>query len=96
MSSTVKHVEGVPAERIEKDIFEPMADFEDPSQEWRRLFSELYGTFLLVLVARKALNNASQGPAKGESTIAPGTQRLSQGHPSGVTPAGNRTQETDL
>jgi aquaporin Z len=27
------------------------ADFQDPSQEWRRLFSELFGTFLLVLVA---------------------------------------------
>lgn len=26
-------------------------DFDDPSQEWRRLFSELFGTFLLVLVA---------------------------------------------
>jgi aquaporin Z len=26
-------------------------DFEDPSQEWRRLFSELLGTFMLVLVA---------------------------------------------
>src|SRR5499427_5082030 len=28
-----------------------MADFQDPRQEWRRLFSELYGTFLLVMVA---------------------------------------------
>ena len=28
-----------------------MEDFADPSQEWRRLFSELLGTFLLVLVA---------------------------------------------
>ena len=28
-----------------------MEDFEDPSQEWRRLFSELLGTFFLVLVA---------------------------------------------
>ncbi len=27
------------------------ADFKDPQQEWRRLFSELFGTFLLVLVA---------------------------------------------
>jgi aquaporin Z len=26
-------------------------DFADPSQEWRRVFSELLGTFLLVLVA---------------------------------------------
>ena len=28
-----------------------MADFQDASQEWRRLFSEFYGTFLLVLAA---------------------------------------------
>jgi aquaporin Z len=26
-------------------------NFHDPRQEWRRLFSELYGTFLLVMVA---------------------------------------------
>jgi aquaporin Z len=35
------------AERV-ASIFE---DFQDPSQEWRRLFSELLGTFMLVLVA---------------------------------------------
>ena len=28
-----------------------MEDFADPAQEWRRLFSELLGTFFLVLVA---------------------------------------------
>ena len=28
-----------------------MEDFQDPKQEWRRLFSELLGTFFLVLVA---------------------------------------------
>jgi aquaporin Z len=28
-----------------------LQDFADPSQEWRRLFSELLGTFFLVLVA---------------------------------------------
>jgi aquaporin Z len=36
---------------IDRDITGPMADFQDSSQEWRRLFSELYGTFLLVIVA---------------------------------------------
>jgi aquaporin Z len=51
MSATAKHVEGVLAERIERDVLEPMADFQNPKQEWRRLFSELYGTFLLVTVA---------------------------------------------
>ena len=29
----------------------PIEDFQDPKQEWRRLFSELLGTFFLVLVA---------------------------------------------
>ena len=28
-----------------------MADFQNPRQEWRRLFSEFFGTFFLVLVA---------------------------------------------
>jgi aquaporin Z len=51
VSATAKHVEGILAERIDKDILEPIADFQDPRQEWRRLFSELYGTFLLVVVA---------------------------------------------
>jgi aquaporin Z len=36
---------------IERDITGPIADFQDPHQEWRRLCSELYGTFLLVIVA---------------------------------------------
>ncbi len=35
------------AEGLERAI----EDFDDPSQEWRRLFSEVLGTFLLVLVA---------------------------------------------
>ncbi len=39
---------------IQKELGEfdaAVADFNDPSQEWRRLFSELLGTFFLVLVA---------------------------------------------
>jgi len=36
---------------IDRDITGPMRDFQDPKQEWRRLVSELYGTFLLVIVA---------------------------------------------
>jgi aquaporin Z len=31
--------------------FGSKAQFDDPSQEWRRLFSEMLGTFMLVLVA---------------------------------------------
>ena len=36
---------------FEREVVEPLADFQDPHQEWRRLFSELLGTFFLVLVA---------------------------------------------
>ncbi|MGZ6913658.1 MAG: hypothetical protein ACXVJS_19100, partial [Acidimicrobiia bacterium] len=36
---------------LDRDITVPLKDFADPSREWRRLFSELLGTFFLVLVA---------------------------------------------
>jgi aquaporin Z len=36
---------------IDRDLTGPMADFQNPKQEWRRLVSEFYGTVLLVLVA---------------------------------------------
>jgi len=35
----------------EEQFLQAIADFQDPDQEWRRLFSELYGTFFLVFVA---------------------------------------------
>lgn len=38
-------------ELFERDVVAPAEDFDDPSQEWRRLFSEMFGTFFLVLVA---------------------------------------------
>jgi aquaporin Z len=36
---------------VEQSVLQRIEDFNDPRQEWRRLFSELYGTFLLVVVA---------------------------------------------
>jgi aquaporin Z len=36
---------------IDREVTGPIRDFHDPRQAPRRLFSELYGTFLLVLVA---------------------------------------------
>jgi aquaporin Z len=36
---------------LEAEIAESLSNFADPRQEWRRLFSELLGTFFLVLVA---------------------------------------------
>ena len=38
-------------ERAARRVASIVEDFRDPSQEWRRLFSELLGTFFLVLVA---------------------------------------------
>ena len=52
-----------------------LGEFDDPAQEWRRLFSELLGTFLLVLVgAGGAVVNASSHGAISRSTAvaAPG------------------------
>src|ERR1700689_2002418 len=49
--------------------------FADPSQEWRRLFSELFGTFLLVLVGAGApvVNAVSHGAiGRGAAVTAPG------------------------
>ena len=40
-----------PLDRYEQGIIDRINDFNDPHQEWRRLFSELLGTFLLVMVA---------------------------------------------
>src|SRR5436190_18698660 len=37
--------------RYEQSIMDRITDFNDPRQEWRRLFSELLGTFFLVLAA---------------------------------------------
>ena len=36
---------------FDREAAQMVANFQDPSQEWRRLFSELLGTFFLVLVA---------------------------------------------
>ncbi len=36
---------------VQHNLIDPIEDFKDPSQEWRRLVSELLGTFFLVLVA---------------------------------------------
>lgn len=54
-------------------------DFDDPSLEWRRLFSELLGTFMLVLVgAGGAVVNAQSHGAieRGAAVTAPGLMVL--------------------
>ncbi len=36
---------------FDENVVHPIEDFQNPNQEWRRLFSEALGTFFLVLVA---------------------------------------------
>jgi aquaporin Z len=38
-------------EWLQIEVLDPIDDFHNPKQEWRRLFSEALGTFFLVLVA---------------------------------------------
>ena len=40
-----------PLARYEQSVIDRVNDFNNPRQEWRRLFSELLGTFFLVLAA---------------------------------------------
>jgi len=53
MSAELRQAEAGVLGWIDRDITGPIRDFQNPDQEWRRLFSELYGTFLLVLVAAR-------------------------------------------
>ena len=60
---------------FEVEVVQPMADFQDPSQEWRRLFSELLGTFFLVLVAAGGGMMSQAFPntiSRGAAVTAPG------------------------
>jgi aquaporin Z len=50
--SALQEVPGLgPIARYEQEVEDRINDFNDPRQEWRRLFSEILGTFFLVLVA---------------------------------------------
>ena len=44
-------------------MIDRVTDFNDPHQEWRRLFSELLGTFFLVLAAAGGGIWATPSPA---------------------------------
>jgi aquaporin Z len=61
--------------RYERNVVERITDFNDPRQEWRRLFSELLGTFFLVLAAAGAGMMAHAFPAtisRQAAVVAPG------------------------
>ncbi|MEI6621510.1 MAG: aquaporin [Actinomycetes bacterium] len=53
---------------LEEDLADRLNDFHDPRQEWRRLVSEVFGTFFLVLVAAGAPMVMSRYP--GTVTLA--------------------------
>ena len=60
---------------LPKNVVERITDFNNPKQEWRRLFSELMGTFLLLLVAAGAgMMNAAFGDpiSRTAAVVAPG------------------------
>ncbi len=60
---------------LPKSVVERITDFNNPKQEWRRLFSEVMGTFLLVLVAAGAgMMNAAFGDpiSRTAAVVAPG------------------------
>jgi aquaporin Z len=49
-AGSVRRVEGLMVSEADR-VALAIQDFQDPSQEWRRLVSEVLGTFFLVLVA---------------------------------------------
>jgi aquaporin Z len=60
---------------LPKNVVERLTDFNNPKQEWRRLFSEVMGTFLLLLVAAGAgMMNAEFGNpiSRTAAVVAPG------------------------
>src|SRR2546430_15964286 len=58
--------------RYEQSIMDRITDFNDPRQEWRRLVSELLGTFFLVLAAAGG-GVMGQAFPRGISHTPPGT-----------------------
>ena len=60
---------------LPKGVVARITDFDNPKQEWRRLFSEFMGTFLLVLVAAgSGMMNAEFGNpiSRTAAVVAPG------------------------
>src|SRR3974390_357025 len=60
---------------LNDELVAALNDFHDPSQEWRRLFSELLGTFFLVLVAAGGgmMGQAFPGTiSRAAAVVAPG------------------------
>jgi aquaporin Z len=47
-------------EWVDREVIQPIENFKNPKQEWRRVFAEVLGTFFLVLVA-------AGGPMMGQA-----------------------------
>ena len=63
-----------PIARYEQGIVDRITDFNDPRQEWRRLFSELLGTFFLVLGGRRRRDDGPRLPgtiSRSAAVVAP-------------------------
>jgi aquaporin Z len=59
----------------EQRLVETIRDFDNPRREWRRLFGELFGTFLLVMVAAGGgmMDKAFPGSiGRSAAVVAPG------------------------
>ncbi|MFK4837210.1 MIP/aquaporin family protein [Microbacterium sp. ZW T2_14] len=64
---------------FEAEVIQPMTDFQDGKQEWRRLVSEFLGTFFLVLVAAGGGMMGEAFPDtidRGAAVVAPGLMVL--------------------
>ncbi|HXW36234.1 MAG TPA: aquaporin [Acidimicrobiales bacterium] len=68
-----------PIARYEQSVVQRISDFNDPRQEWRRITSEVIGTFFLVLVAAGAgmMSHAFPGViSRDAAVVAPGMMVL--------------------
>ena len=75
MADEVEPVERGVARWIQREVMQPIVDFQNPDLKWRRLFSELYGTFLLVVAAAGAgmMSQAFPGTiSRTAAVVAPG------------------------
>jgi aquaporin Z len=68
-----------PIAQYERNVMARIRNFQDPHQEWRRLFSEVLGTFFLVLVAAGGgmMGQAFPGViSRSAAVVAPGLMVL--------------------
>jgi aquaporin Z len=69
-----------PVQSAEQRLADMIRAFDDPNQEWRRLFAELLGTFLLVLAAAGGpmMDRAFPGTVgRSAAVVAPGLMVMS-------------------